>query len=258
MRSTTPHRRARFSQHGFTLIEMMVVVVIMGTLAALAAPSVSRYMHRAKGQSAAQSVANTLRMAQNQAVSRGEVILAEVSVGDTTDGGGSIELFRTDNTLPNSGCDAADEDDFDVSDDPDCFARTCAQVAGMTEVSVHELDFELRYPDMTIAGMDPEADDGDSQTFCFSPSGRILEHHGGTLKPKAQSETGCDGTSARIFVRDRDGANDPGDNPIHSTSLDICVPSADESDRRDQKEGRDAANFYAIYVSYNGSISVRQ
>ena len=47
MKSAAP-RSARFTTHGFTLVEIMIVVVIIGLLAALAIPAFQRVRHRSQ------------------------------------------------------------------------------------------------------------------------------------------------------------------------------------------------------------------
>lgn len=240
----------------------MIVVAIIAILAAFLAPSVSKYMHRSKGQSAARSVVSALRGAQNQALSRGEVVLATVSTRDASGmngSGGEIELFLTDNRSADE-CDVSSDEDFRKTTNPDCFARTCAQAQNMDTVSVHTVDFGASHPDMMILDTDPAPSSGQF-TFCFSPGGQVLGEGGQSLEPTGED---CDGTNARIFVRESSDDADLTSNPVYgSPNLTKCTDVSGGSDddqkmRQQQKDGRDVANFYAIYVSYNGAISLRQ
>ena len=58
---------------GFTLLELLVVLVIMGFSMALVPPMLARSADRASLRSAAQSVSSELRLARSQAVARRQV-----------------------------------------------------------------------------------------------------------------------------------------------------------------------------------------
>lgn len=246
-------------RRGFTMVELMIVLVIIAVLAAVIAPNVSSYMKRSQAQEAARDISNTLRMARNHAMSRGEIILAEVEPGTSTQGeNGRVELFRTD-TSGNAefNCDESDPNDTD------CFALSCAQATALRAddlVSVEELDMAQASPDMAIAGLRPRPDgdgnDAISRMICFSPSGRVLASGG--LALSGGGDEACDFVGMSIWVgrQPADGGRVEMDNSLGGPDLDECVE--DEDSYQEQRQGRQAAYFWEIAVPYNGAVSMSQ
>jgi prepilin-type N-terminal cleavage/methylation domain-containing protein len=69
------------STRGMTLVELMVVLVVLGVLAAIVSPSIFSSIRRQRAAGVAREITNELRRARNQAMSRGEAIVVEICGG---------------------------------------------------------------------------------------------------------------------------------------------------------------------------------
>lgn len=243
----TPMNRkdALYQPRGFTLTELMISVVIIGLLGAFIAPSVSRYMYRNKGVSAANDVAGALKLARNLAMSSGQVVFVDLAVG------GAVEVFQK---LPNN-CTG-------TNPPAACFSQSCAEANALPatnkrSIATPQADLTERHPDMRVSGFniagDAHAATG-ALNLCFAPDGRVLTPTGLPFSAT------CDGINARIFVQPSD--LDAFSGPISGGDMRTCWETADTNAainfRQKQKNDRDVSNFFVIQVPYNGAISVVQ
>jgi type IV fimbrial biogenesis protein FimT len=86
MRMMRTHSRPR-SASGFTLLEIMIVVAIMGVLLAAGMPSLGAYMNNSKIQASAQSLISGFQQARAEAVRRNlnvTITLTSDSIDQTT------------------------------------------------------------------------------------------------------------------------------------------------------------------------------
>ena len=86
---------ARKSSSGFTLIEMMVTTIIIGVIAAIAAPNFLGLLNRNRVNQAAQQIEGALKEAQRQAMRRGSQCTISISeandaITNPTAGGGCL------------------------------------------------------------------------------------------------------------------------------------------------------------------------
>ncbi len=76
----------RSARCGFTLIELMMVVIVLGVIAAIAAPRVAAIMPRVGLQAAARQVVDDVRAAQAYAIDRGCRVTVVYEVDEGTVG----------------------------------------------------------------------------------------------------------------------------------------------------------------------------
>ncbi|TAK65675.1 MAG: prepilin-type N-terminal cleavage/methylation domain-containing protein [Betaproteobacteria bacterium] len=82
-----PLRRPRIDQEGFTLIEILIVIAIVGILASIAAPSFNELIKSQRIKSMATDLNSSLTLARSEAIKRNKnVTMSPVTVGSWQDG----------------------------------------------------------------------------------------------------------------------------------------------------------------------------
>ena len=70
------------SQKGFSLFEMLVVLVILGVIGAMVTPAVGRIMDNLSFRGQARKITNLIRYARLQSIASGEEVLLTLDEGD--------------------------------------------------------------------------------------------------------------------------------------------------------------------------------
>lgn len=161
-----PHRRLRALARGFTLIELMVVVVIIAILATISVPMFAQQIRQRAVQQAAGSMGDIFRGARSRAIARGAAIMV------TTRNDGSITVFEgvqgtaaavaaqtpTCGNLPVRGCITNDWGNLGGG----AIIGTARQVGGITASTEFATDVKLGATSATPVHV------------CFSPGGRAF------------------------------------------------------------------------------------
>jgi Tfp pilus assembly protein FimT len=220
------------------MVEVMVVAGLLGILAAVSIPSMTRSMRRANGQSFAREITNRLRQARDQSMNSGEVIL--VRLDDDGGEGGRMRVWRT--ALRNS------QNQADMTGSR---ARRCSQVRAAIDFTGANLIGNFNFGEQSqrhrIVQMWP-AMGGGSDGICFQPDGRILGLDGDPLEPAALP-SGCASqiVNGRIVTSQIDPVYDVVGNGLHHCAVD-----------RETQARRGASDVYDIRINFNGSIEMRQ
>lgn len=100
----TPFKRsavsARYPSNGFTLLEVMVVVSILGVLAALAGPSFGPLIERWRVRQATEDLQSTLYYARSEAIKRGGDV--SISAKDGSDWSSGWQVLSGTDVLQNT------------------------------------------------------------------------------------------------------------------------------------------------------------
>lgn len=233
------------SRQGFTLVELMVVMAVIGILAAMSTPTLTRSMRRSDARESANNMAQLLRTARTQAMSRGEVVLLRIDAGNEAS-------FATMSAAPN----------VLVGDDTSPVMRSCRLLTDFQQ-ALDNPHFDGSgnpiAPKVTSrsALLDPDMRVFDVGTplvrdLCFAPDGRA--YMGDTLPVNLN----CGGAPARGFVmvvgREPGGDARNLNNILGGGNLDtVCVPAGQE---KEVSVALDTAYAHVIELSFNGAVTV--
>lgn len=148
---------------GFTLLELMIVVVIVAIGVALAVPSFKSILEKRQLTSAAEEIAGFMRFAKSEAVKRNEQVIINMRHTDLT-------TWCIGATLGTTACDCRPPPDGpDLGDDNYCDIEGVAYQMDQADV-VSNSDYELMYLMQLNGTTTPDA------SFAFDPvRGTLLD-----------------------------------------------------------------------------------
>ncbi len=133
------------SGRGFSLVELMMTVALIGILAVIALPSVMEALQRREVVDAGEAVLGVVQYAQVQAATRNRAMLVVPSLASGPGLPGSLRVFEG----PTSAC-----MNFDT-----------------TGASIHDLDLQENFPTVRLFQVDPGLT---STPLCMKPDGRVF------------------------------------------------------------------------------------
>jgi prepilin-type N-terminal cleavage/methylation domain-containing protein len=148
----------RRSQAGFTLLELMIVVSVMGTMAALLAPGIGEFMADARCAGAAEDLVRISRHVRARSQESGLAHLLEFRASTTDSGGlGIVRVWEG----MNNRCRLTP------------WLQTTTGAVKDGHGAVEELDLGSSHYNQTGGGRSPTLDDGNRQVISLSAGGSI-------------------------------------------------------------------------------------
>lgn len=169
-----PLVRAQRRNHGFTLVELMVVVIIIGVSAALATPTIFTQMRQRRLREAAQNVASLYSTARMRALARGAAVKVNYL------GNGSFQVIES----IDGATVAATRKSPDCGDEPGLGCLTNTWNGGDTTRQVSQLTLQS---ELGVVASDPDGNAIPTMSVCFTPMGRsfVGVDNNAALKPLA-------------------------------------------------------------------------
>jgi len=161
------------SRRGFSLIELMVVVTLVGLTAAIAVPSYSELMADRRVQDDALQVASLLREARARAMARGSAVLVAFTNGGSS--GGVFNVYESVTSMPGI-VSAVNRVPLGTCRAPSRWAPLTAANAKIWAIST--ADFTGTRD--TVTGLqtvyrDQAGTDLNAVYLCFTPTGRVYQ-----------------------------------------------------------------------------------
>jgi len=135
---------------GFSLVELMIVIALVGLLAALSAPTISNSMEQNRITDLNRAVANGFSQARQYAMRQNQAVFVDIQAGDD----GSVTFYDPANRREAQSCALADDG-----------GATDQNTLNEVNIAEYGLDIE-------IESVDP------ANLVCIAPNGRVLQPAG--------------------------------------------------------------------------------
>jgi prepilin-type N-terminal cleavage/methylation domain-containing protein len=174
------------SQRGFTLIEMLAVVIIITVLAVMAIPSVSHQLRDRRTYEAAQRVALLYQNARMRAMGRGSAVMIRFhhNAGERA----RFDVFeaqRGTSDAPSGSSDAA----CAALPIPSCLTPDWNSPTATDYRMVNQVRFGTSgaYDELNTTLVNSTGAQTDTLDVCFTPMGRTYARTSGTLEPLTEA-----------------------------------------------------------------------
>lgn len=217
-----------YHERGFTIVELMIVVAIIGVLAAVSVPTLSRFFEQSSARDNAVTIANAIRTARTQAMNSGVATIMTINR--------TGEPFIT--ISQGTGLNGANV----------VLLRSCLQISNATpERLLTTIPRSVIHPDARIEHLAAtgNASVTASAKVCISSTGSISTINGVPVGV----EVGC---SKGLLI----GVAMTGKNGFGAENM-LCAGNS-EAQQKQLKLDRELYDYYLIEASYSGAVTVRQ